>query len=83
MAAISHHTALTAVKQGNLVPIKAKDKMRGEKFLVEKFHNHFIKIIEKSSKSAHNSVGNPSNSDHDKCALQNIVLCYKNYPSII
>lgn len=80
---MSHHTALTAVKQGNLVPIKAKDKMRGEKFLVKKFHNHFIKIVEKSSKSAQNSVGNPSNSDHDKCTLQNIVLCYKNYPSII
>ena len=46
---MSHHTALTAVKQGNLVPIKAKDKMRGEKFLVEKFYNHFIKIVEKSS----------------------------------
>ena len=63
--------------------MKAKDEIRDEKILVEMFNNHYINIVEKSSGSALKSIGNPSNPDHDKCAVQNINQCYKNHSSII
>ena len=71
------------IKGGNLVSIKAKDEMRDEKILVEMFNNHYINIVKKSSVSDSKSIGNPSDPDHDKCTVQNIIQCYKNHPSII
>ena len=51
-------TTLT-IKGGSLVSIKAKDEIRDEKILVEMFNNHYINIVEKSSRSAQKSVQKP------------------------
>ena len=71
------------IKGGNLVSIKAKDEIRGEKIIVEMCNNYYINIVEKSSSSAPKSIGNLSDPDHDKCTVQNIIHCSKNHPSII
>ena len=47
------------------------------------FNSHYINIVEKSSGIAPKSIGNPSNSDHNKCTAQNIIQYYKNHPGII
>ena len=71
------------VKGGHLVWIKAKGEIRDEKILVEMFNNPYRNIAEKFSVSAPKFIGNPSNLDHDTCAVQYIIQCYKNHPSII
>ena len=68
------NNASLTIKGGNLISMKAKDEIREEKILVEMFNNHYINIVEKSSGSALKSIGNPSNPDHDKCAVQKISI---------
>ena len=70
-------TTLT-ITGGNLVSIKAKDEIRDEKILGE-----IDSSVEKLWGSIPKSKGNPSDPDHDKCTLQNIIQFYKNHPSII
>ena len=63
--------------------LKEIREVRDEKILVEMFNNHYINIAEKLLGSAPKSTGYPSNPDHDKFTVQNIIQCYKNYSSII
>ena len=62
--------------------LKEIREVRDEKILVEMFNNHYINIAEKSLGSAPKSTGYPSNPDHDKFTVQNIIQCYKNLLSV-
>ena len=69
------------VKNGDLISIKAKDEIRGEK--VEMFTNHYINIVEKSSGTAPKSIGDPLDPKQDSDTVQKIIQHYQNHPSII
>ena len=42
-----------------------------------------INCYKQTKWSTQKSIRYPSNPDHDKCKVQNIIQCYKNHPSII
>ena len=69
-------------EKGDLINIKAKDELRDEQVLVEMLNNHHINTVEKASRIAPKSLGNPSDPEQDKSTVQNIVQYYQNHPSI-
>ena len=60
-----------------------KDELRNEYVLVEMFNNHYMNILEKSSGSAQNSIGNPLNPGQDSNTVVDTIEHYKNHPSIM
>ena len=60
-----------------------KDELRNEYVLVEMFNNHYMKIVEKSSRSAQKPIGSPSNPDQDSNTVTDIIEYYKNHPGIM
>ena len=53
-----------------------------EQELVELFNEHYINIVEKSSRKKPLSLGNSSDASQDEMTVKEIISVYSNHPSI-
>ena len=53
-----------------------------EQELVELFNEHYINIVEKSSRKKPLSLGNSSDASQDEMTVKEIISIYSNHPSI-
>ena len=63
--------------------ISTKGTLSSDNIIIEVPNNTKINIKEKTSGLTPKSIGNPSNSDHDRSTVKEIIENYKNHPSII
>ena len=66
--------------KNELVSIKTNDCIKGESVLVEMFNNHYINIVEKTSGTTPESLGDSSLPENDEESI-NKILKHENNPS--
>jgi len=60
-----------------------KDIITNESKLVELFNDHYINIVQNTSGKKTLSLGDPSNPERDRNTVREIIMKYKNHPSIL
>ena len=66
----------------NDIHIDGNELIKDDKIFVELFNNHYINIVEKTSRLAPNCIGNPENPNLDKSTVLDMINKYKDHPSI-
>ena len=67
--------------KNELVSIKTNDCIKSESVLVEMFNNHYINIVEKTSDTTPESLGDSSLPENDEESVKKMLKHYENHPS--
>ena len=67
--------------KNELVSIKTNDCIKSESVLVEMFNNHYINIVEKTSGTTPESLGDSSLPENDEESVKKTLKHYENHPS--
>ena len=67
--------------KSKLVSIKTNDLIKDESVLVEMFNNHYINIVEKTSGTTPESLGDSSLPENDEESVKKMLKHYENHPS--